>query len=149
MFCPNCGTSLGDTDQFCPECGKSVAREAQETELYSFGPQGVGVCFRRPSLSTPIIRNSTKIVLTSRRIRGYPQGSFVPTRLLPFKAEFEVAYNTILATEQFGFLVNKALWIQYRDAEKNKEVSVICSPRISGNISHAYEIIQNARANPQ
>jgi hypothetical protein len=150
MFCPNCGAKMGETDRFCTACGTNVPSaapgEAEEKELYSFGPMGVGICFRRPGLTVPIVRNSTKIVLTNRRIRGSPQASIIPTKLLLFKAQFEVPYDTILATEQFGYLVNKALWIQYRDAEKTKEVSIICSPRISGNISRAYELIQNAKA---
>jgi hypothetical protein len=146
MFCPFCGTATADTDQFCPECGKKLTGQAQEEmELLSFGPQGVGVCFRRPSLSAPIIRNSTRITLTNRRIRGVPSG-FIRT-LGPFKAQFDVPYETILATEQLGYLVNSVLWINYRLGEEMKEVSIICSPRISGNIQRAYELVQNARAN--
>jgi hypothetical protein len=146
MLCPSCGTATADTDQFCPECGKKLTGQArEEIELLSFGPQGVGVCFRRPSLSAPIIRNSTKITLTNRRIRGVPSG-FIRTLGL-FKAEFNVPFETILATEQLGYLVNRVLWINYRLGEEMKEVSVICSPRISGNIHRAYELIQNARTN--
>jgi hypothetical protein len=153
MLCSNCGAEISETDKFCSECGKNVTQmvvsETEEKELYTFGPMGVGICFRRPSFSTPIIRNSTKIVLTNRRIRGYPQGGLIPTKLLPFKAQFEVPYENILATEQFGFLVNKALWIQYRDGEETKEVSIMCSPRISGDISRVNELIQNAKSSPQ
>ena len=149
MLCPSCGKEIGATDQFCPECGKKLTSQAQEEmELLSFGPFGVGICFRRPGLTTPIIRNSTKIVLTNRRIRGDAQapGGIIPKKLVLFKAQFEVPYNTILTTEQFGYLVNKVLWINYRSAgEETKEVSIICSPRISENISRAYELIQNAK----
>lgn len=150
MFCSSCGTKIGDTDQFCPECGKKLTGQAQEEkELLSFGPFGVGICFRRPSLTAPIIRNSTKIILTNRRIRGDPQGFIIP-KLVLFKAQFDVPYDTILTTEQFGYLVNKVLWINYHYAgEETKEVSIICSPRISGNISRAYELIQNAKTNLQ
>jgi len=69
------------------------------------------------------------------------------SKLVLFKAQFDVPLEAILTMEQFGYLVNKVLWINYRLAgEQAKEVSIVCSPRISENIPRAYELIQNTKA---
>lgn len=49
-----------------------MAGEPQETELYSFGPMGVGICFSRPGFFTAIAKNITRVVLTNKRIYGVP-----------------------------------------------------------------------------
>jgi hypothetical protein len=121
-----------------------MSGEQQEKKLYSFGPIGVRICFSRPGFFTPVVRNITKIVLTDKRIIGEPK----MTGTLPFfkeKASFQVPYNSIVSTEQFGFFLNKGLYIQYRDAEKTKEVSIISSGQ---NISRADEIIQKTLRKP-
>jgi hypothetical protein len=128
-----------------------MSGEAQETELYSFGPMGVGICFRRPGFFVPRLENSTRIVLTNRRIYGYPQRSgMISTKLLPVKdkSRFEVPYDAIIATEQLSFSFRKVLCIQYRDGEKTKEISIMCSAFNNQHISRTYELLQNARKNP-
>jgi hypothetical protein len=140
---------MGETDRFCPKCGRDAsdktASETMERELYSFGPLGVRICFSRPSMFAWTIRNMTKIVLTDKRIYGFPKGSLAPTKLLPFKssAQFQVPYETILATEQISFGFQKGVWIQYREEGKLKEVSIQCSPINSYHISKTYELLQN------
>jgi len=117
-----------------------MSDEPQEKELYSFGPMGVRIYFSRPGFFTPMARNITRIVLTDKRMIGEPKR----VGTLPFfkdKAGFEVLYNSIASTERFSFFLNKGLYIQYRDAEKTKEVSIISSGQ---NISQAYELIQKA-----
>jgi hypothetical protein len=118
--------------------------EPEEKELYSFGPMGVRICFSRPGFFTPVAKNITRIVLTDTQIIGEPKtmGTF------PFfkdSAGFQVRYNSIASTERFSFFLNKGLHIQFRDAEKNKEVSIISSDQ---NVSRAYELIQKARRKP-
>jgi hypothetical protein len=121
-----------------------MSAEPQEKELYSFGPMGVRICFSHPSFFTPVARNITRIVLTDKRIYGEPK----TTGNLPFfkdKAGFQVPYNSIVSTERFSFFLNKGLYIQYRDAEKTREVSIISSGQ---NISKADEIIQKNLQKP-
>jgi hypothetical protein len=54
-----------------------MTSEPQETELYSFGPMGVGICFSRPGFFATIAKNITRVVLTIKRIYGVPQGPFL------------------------------------------------------------------------
>jgi hypothetical protein len=131
--------------------GKNVSGEAQETELYSFGPMGIGICFRRPGFFVPRLENSTRVALTNQRIYGYPHGNgMISTKLLPFKdkSRFEVPYDAIIATEQLRFSFRKVLWIQYRDGEETKEISIMCSTFNNQHIQRTYELLQNARKNP-
>jgi hypothetical protein len=123
---------------------EKMSSEAQEKELYSFGPMGVRICFSRPGFLTPVARNTTRIVLTDKRIYGEPK---MPKILSSFKdkASFQVPYNSIVSTERFSFFLNKGLYIQYREAEKTKELSIISDDR---NISKAYELVQKALQKP-
>lgn len=149
MYCSKCGARIGETDRFCPECGKGASdmasSETEERELYSFGPLGVTICFSRPTMFALTFRNMTRIVLTDERIYGFPKGSLAPTELLPFKskAQFQVPYEAILATEQISVGLQKGVWIQYREEGKLKEVSILCSPINSHHISKIYELLQN------
>jgi hypothetical protein len=121
-----------------------MSGETQEKELYSFGPMGVRVCFSRPGFFTPVARNITRIVLTDKRIIGEPE-RVGTLRFFKDKAGFQVPYNSIVSTERFSFFLNKGLYIQYRDAERTKEVSIISSGR---NISQVYGVIQKALQKP-
>lgn len=119
-----------------------MSGEPQEKELYTFGPMGVRLCFGRPGLFKTTIRNITKIVLTDKQINGVPKGRF------PFfkdKAGFQVPYNNIVAIEQTGFFLNKALWIQYREAETTKEISIICDAQ---HVSRMYALLEKATRKP-
>src|SRR4030066_1267199 len=135
MFCPNCGMKIGEQDRFCSACGKSLTDEVNETELYSFGPWGVIVCFSRPGLFVWTQRNNTKILLTNRRIYG---SSIFKTDSL----RFQVPYDALLVTETFNFILWKVLWIQYREIEKIREVSIMCTPFNSYHITRAHELVQ-------
>jgi hypothetical protein len=112
--------------------------EPEEAELYSFGPMGVGICFGRPGFFRAIAKNVTRIVLTSRQIYGVPTGPFFKD-----KARFQVPYDNVVSVEQFKYYLHKVLWIQYRDAEKTKEVSIIYYAPNSEHASQAYEILQS------
>jgi len=120
-----------------------MSSEPQETELYSFGPMGVGICFSRPTFFTTIAKNMTRVVLTNKRIYGVPQGPFFKG-----KARFEVPYDSIISIEQFRLHTNKVLWIQYREAEKTREVSIICYGFNSQHASQAYELLQKTMHEP-
>ena len=149
MYCSKCGAKMGETDRLCPKCGKGVSNGAdgktEESELYSFGPMGVTISFSRPTMFALTYRNMTRIVLTDKRIYGFPKGSLAPTELLPFKskAQFQVPYEAILATEQVSFGLQKGIWIQYRDEDKVKEVSILCSVVNSQHIPKTFELLQN------
>jgi hypothetical protein len=120
-----------------------MSGEPQETELYSFGPMGVGICFCRPGFFTSIAKNITRVVLTDQRIYGVPKGPFFKG-----KARFQVLYDSIVSIEQFRLNLNHVLWIQYREAEKAKEVSIICYALNSQHASQAYEILQKTLHKP-
>jgi hypothetical protein len=149
MYCSQCGAKIGETDMFCPKCGKGssdkTTSETEERELYSFGPLGVIICYSRPTMFALTYRNMTRVMLTDYRIYGFPKGSLAPTEMIPFKskAHFQVPYETILATEQVSFGLQKGVWIQYRAGEKLKEVSILCSPVNSHHIAKTYELLKN------
>ena len=69
-------------------------------------------------------------------------------KLLPFKgsAQFQVSYDSILAIEQVSLGLWKGFWIQYRDENKSKEVSILCDPINYHHISKAYDLLQAAKA---
>jgi len=113
--------------------------ELEEKEVYSFGPMGVIICFRRPSIFTWKLNNMTRITLTNLRIYG-------STPLFKSLVQFQVPYDSILAIEQTSFGLTKGFWIQYRDQDKIKEVSILAGPIFSRNTSKAYDLLQAARA---
>jgi len=138
MFCPSCGTNAKEGDLFCTSCGKSFAA-SQEIELHSFGPWGVNTCFSRPGTFVWMQKNNTKVILTNQRISGLSSFNNSP--------RFQVNYSDIIAKENFDYRLNlgpwKVLWLKYREAEKIKEVSIMCFGPASSNITTAFEIIQN------
>ena len=136
MFCPSCGMKVGEQDRFCSICGKSLIDE-QETELFSFGPCGVSVCFSRPGFFVWTQRNSTKIVLTDQRIVG--------SSMFSNTLRFQIPYKTILSSECFTFNLWKVLWIQFQDGETVREVSIMCTPFTSYHITKAMDLLQKAR----
>jgi hypothetical protein len=161
MSCPSCGIQVGEQDRFCSYCGKSLTRESltveQETELFSFGPVGVNVCFSRPPRFVGMQQN-TRIVVTNRQIRGSNYSIFGAGSLL-----FQVPYNDILAKEIFDFKswsledaemyfgLWKVLWIKYRDEGEVplwiKEVSIMVRKGVLSNsqdVERAYDLIQKA-----
>jgi len=136
MLCPSCGVNLAERDLFCSACGKSLSGN-QETELYSFGPWAVNVCFSRPGTFVMMQKNNTKIVLTNQQIYG--------SSTFNNSLRFQVPYPTILAIESFDYSLNlgpwKVLWIKYMAPEKIREVSIMCFGPNSTNITEAFKII--------
>ncbi|MCJ7631979.1 hypothetical protein MUP77_06245 [Candidatus Bathyarchaeota archaeon] len=118
--------------------------EPPEKELCSFGPRGVRICFSRPGFFTPLAKNITRIVLTDKGISGEPQ-TIGNLSFFKDKAGFQVPINSIALIERFSFFLNKGLYIQYRDAERTREVSIISSDQ---NLSQIYELIQKALHKP-
>ena len=133
MSCPHCGQKVGDKDTFCSACGKRLSAN-QEAVLHSFGPWGTGVCFSRPGFFTVIHNNDTKIVLTERCISGY--SSFTNS------TRFQVPYEAITATELFDYLLWKVLWIQYREKEKTREVSIMGTVTNHRQITQAFNLVR-------
>jgi len=136
MFCGNCGAKVDEKDSFCASCGKSLVANPQ-TELYSFGPWGTGICFSRPGFLTMIQRNNTKIVLTNEGVSGY--SSFTNSE------RFQIPYSAIVATEIFDYILWKVLWIQYRDGQKNLEVSIMGTAANHQSIVTAQNIVKAHR----
>lgn len=115
-------------------CGKALIRDQnQERDVLSFGPWGVSVCFSRPGTFVWTQQNNTKIALTDRRIYGVASFSGTP--------RFEAPYNAITFSENINFALFKVLYIQYREAERSKEVSIMGNPVNYGNIARATEIM--------
>jgi len=127
---------MASGDLFCSACGKSLSGN-QETELYSFGPWAVNVCFSRPGTFVIMQKNNTKIVLTNQQIYG--------SSTFNNSIRFQVPYPTILAIENFDYSLNlgpwKVLWIKYMEPEKIREVSIMCFAPNSANITEAFKII--------
>ena len=136
MFCQSCGTKADERDVFCKSCGKSLLAN-QETELYSFGPWAVNVCFSRPGTFVLMQKNNTNIVLTNQQIFG--------SSTFNNSLRFQVPYPTILAIENFDYSLNlgpwKVLWIKYMEPQKIKEVSIMCFGPNSEHIAKAFNII--------
>jgi hypothetical protein len=133
MFCPSCGKSIGERDLFCTACGKSLTGD-QEAELFSFGPWGVSVCFRRPGFFVLTQQNNTKIVLTSKQIYGIASFSG--------KLRFKIPFSEITSKENINYALFKVLYLQYQEGEKTKEVSIMGNLANYSNISRAYEFVQ-------
>jgi hypothetical protein len=139
---------MGEADAYCARCGRdadaTASGETEEKTLYSVGPMWVTICYSRPSMFALTFRNMTRIVLTDRRVYGFPKGSLVPTEMIPFKskARFQVPYETIVATERVNFGLQKGIYIQYREEDRLKEVSILCSPINSHQVSRIYELLQ-------
>lgn len=136
MYCPSCGTKAGEADSYCSKCGKSLTAQ-QETVLYSFGPWGTGICFSRPSFFTVIHKNDTKIVSTNQRLSGY--SSFTNS------LRFQMPYEAITNTEIFDYMLWRVLWIQYVEAEKMREVSIMCTMSNHEHIDRVNELVQARR----
>lgn len=136
MFCQSCRAQNAERDLFCSACGKSLSGN-QETELYSFGPWAVNVCFSRPGTFVMMQKNNTKIVLTNQQIYG--------SSTFNNSIRFQVPYSKILAIENFDYSLNlgpwKVLWIKYMEPEKIREVSIMCFAPNSANITEAFKII--------
>jgi hypothetical protein len=134
VSCSNCGKKIGTQDRFCSACGKAlIVEQEQEMELLSFGPWGVSVCFGHPGFFVWTQQNNTKIVLTNRRIYGLA--------LFSGKLRFQAFYNAITSKENISFALFKVLYLQYRDAERIKEVSIMGNPANYANIARAYELV--------
>ena len=127
---------MDERDLFCSSCGKSLSSN-QETELYSFGPWLVNVCFSRPVTFVWTHKNDTKIVLTNQRIYG--------SSTLTNSLRFQISYSAILDRENFNYRLNlglwNVLWIKYKEADKTKEVSIMCFGPNSADIAEAFRII--------
>ena len=136
MYCGYCGAKVGEKDGFCSFCGKSLVADVR-TELYSFGPWGTGVCFSRPGFLTLIQRNNTKIVLTNYGISGYST--------LTNSERFQIPYNAIVTTEIFDYMLWKVLWIQYREEQRNLEVSIMCTIAHHQSIALADNLVKTHR----
>jgi hypothetical protein len=136
MFCQSCKVKVDERDVFCKSCGKSLSGN-QETELYSFGPWAVNVCFSRPGTLVMMQKNNTKIVLTNQQIYG--SSTFNNSK------RFQIPYPTILAIENFDYSLNlgqwEVLWIKYMEPEKVREVSIMCFGPNSADIVKAFDII--------
>jgi hypothetical protein len=148
MYCSKCGAEIPESDKFCARCGNATSTGGSgEKELYSFGPMGVEICSKRPSMFALMTKNMTKITVTNQRIYGSPKGSFVPTRLLPFKnsAEFSVPIDSIQAIERVGLGFWKGFWVQYQDGNESHEISVLCSPSNRRDAEKAYTLLQQAK----
>jgi hypothetical protein len=132
--CPNCGTHVNENDFFCSSCGKAlIENQHQETDISSFGPWGISICFTRPGLFVMTQQNNTRITLTDRRIYGVASFSG--------KLRFEVPYKAITYSENINFMLFKVLYIQYQEAERIREVSIMGNFANYNNISQASALI--------
>jgi hypothetical protein len=132
--CPNCANHVNRDDFFCSSCGKALTEnQTQEREILSFGPWGISICFGRPGLFVVTQQNNTRITLTDKRIYGVASFSS--------KLRFEVYHTTITYSEIINFALFKVLYIQYSEAEKVKEVSIMGNFANYGNIAQASEFI--------
>jgi hypothetical protein len=136
VTCPKCGSLTGNADRFCSFCGASLM-EAPETVLYSFGPWGTGICFKRPRFFTVIQKNDTIITATDRRVCG--ESSFKRGTL-----RFNVPYKEVHSMEVFGYTLWKVLWIRYQEANRLLEVSIMCPSTNAQHIHWLYEFLQKS-----
>ena len=138
MLCPNCGADVSGQDQYCSACGKSLTG-GEEAVLHSFGPFGVNVCFSRPGVFVWMQKNNTKIFVTNRRVCGASAHS------LSDSMRFQVPFGAILAKEKFKFGLWTVVWVQYREGEKIKEVSIMCTTFNAHNIEKTYDLLEKLK----
>ena len=132
--CSNCGNQVNENHNFCSVCGKTlIETQNKENAILSFGPWGISVCFGRPGLFVLTQQNNTKITLTNRRIYGVASFSG--------KLRFEVSLKAITYSENTTFALFKVLYIQYREGESIKEVSIMGNFANYCNIERASDLI--------
>jgi hypothetical protein len=132
--CPTCGNQLSKKDFFCSSCGKAlIENQTQEKEILSFGPWGISICFSHPGLFVLTQQNNTRITLTDRRIYGVASFSG--------KLRFEIPHKAITYSENINYALFKVLYIQYQEAEKIKEVSIMGNFANYSNIAQASALI--------
>jgi hypothetical protein len=132
--CSNCENQVNENDNFCSVCGKALIEpQNQESNILSFGPWGISVSFSRPGLFVLTQQNNTRITLTNRRIYGVASFSG--------KLRFEVSLKAITYSENTTFALFKVLYIQYREGERIKEVSIMGNFANYCNIARACELI--------
>ena len=132
--CSNCENQVNENDNFCSVCGKAlIETQNKESAIFSFGPWGISVCFSRPGLFVLTQQNNTRIILTNRRIYGVASFSG--------KIRFEVSLKAITYSENTTFALFKVLYIQYREGERVKEVSIMGNFVNYCNIARASDLI--------
>jgi len=110
-----------------------IENQHQESEILSFGPWGISVCFSRPGFFVMTQQNITQITLTDRRIYGVASFSG--------KLRFEVSLKAITHGENINYMLFKVLYIQYQEAERVREVSIMGNFANYDNISRASALI--------
>lgn len=101
--------------------------EQEEQILYQFGPMGVGITSARPALFTMTQQNCTKIFVTNRRLYGVrkmPKFAFSRHGQESGQIIFQFSYDKIISIQRVDYLLNKALWISYREGEKTKGIGI-------------------------
>ena len=132
--CSNCENQVNENDNFCSVCGKVlIETQNKESTIFSFGPWGISVCFSRPGMFVLTQQNNTRIILTNRRIYGVASFSG--------KLRFEVSLKAITHCENINYMLFKVLYIQYQEAERVREVSIMGNFANYDNITRASELI--------
>lgn len=101
--------------------------EQEEQVLYRFGPMGVGITSERPALFTKAQQNCTKIFVTNRRLYGVrkmPKFAFARHRQESGRIIFQFFYDKMISIKRVDYLLNKALWISYREGDKTKGIGI-------------------------
>ena len=141
MYCPHCGKTVGEKDEFCEHCGKSLDETATpgapqapaaETLMYSFGPFGVSICDGPYSMFKWQRKNTSTIELTNRRLCMVPSGMTglfkMPAALPSSRASFQIPYSSITSVEVYahpaGLGMMDVLDIKFVDGSTAKEKSI-------------------------
>ncbi|MFH1176181.1 MAG: zinc ribbon domain-containing protein [Acidobacteriota bacterium] len=149
MPCPACGREVGEQDRFCIACGVALTGEpapAQEQTLYRYGPMGISIQFGgRPGVFRKAWQNVVEVVLTNQRLCGLRRHSvfFLRHRGKDGELVFNVPWNAVVAYKAGEMLVNKTLWVQYREGEALKEVSIIAAALRHQHVQRSLEIMSS------
>jgi hypothetical protein len=101
--------------------------EPQEEVLYRFGPMAVGITFKRPAFFTKTQQNCTEIVMTTHRVFGVRKMPRIALSRHGKESErtvFEFPYSQVLSVERADYLLNKALWIHYREGDGTRQIGI-------------------------
>jgi hypothetical protein len=108
---------------------------------------GISITFGRPGAFAWAKKNVTRVLLTDRRLCGVKKRALL-LGLAGGGGEtlFDVPLASVTALEMVNYLANKALYIRYSTPTGPKEVSVVASLLLHGDVVRLHQLMTDLTA---